>query len=79
MADVNRLVFSIIRFLEDQKTAANLSDEGVEGLEGQLLLRTIKNNCKSPFKLIIKKRSILGRYQFHIKLTAQKKNILCGH
>lgn len=42
MADVNRLVFSIIRFLEDQKTAANLSDEGVEGLEGQLLLRTIK-------------------------------------
>ncbi|XP_063417901.1 small glutamine-rich tetratricopeptide repeat-containing protein beta-like [Mytilus trossulus] len=33
MADVNRLVFSIIRFLEDQKTAANLSDEGVEGLE----------------------------------------------
>ena len=34
MADVNKLVFSIIRFLEDQKTAGNLSDEGVEGLEG---------------------------------------------
>lgn len=33
MADVNKLVFSIIRFLEDQKTAGNLSDEGVEGLE----------------------------------------------
>lgn len=38
MADVNRLVFSIIRFLEDQKTAGNLTDEGVEGLEGILII-----------------------------------------
>lgn len=39
MADVNKLVFSIIRFLEDQKTAGNLSDEGVEGLEGMCLIK----------------------------------------
>ncbi len=34
MADVKKLVFSILKFLEDQKTAGSLSDDAVESLEG---------------------------------------------
>ncbi|KAL5017285.1 hypothetical protein ScPMuIL_006874 [Solemya velum] len=33
MADVNRLVFAIMRFLEDQKTSGGLTDEAVESIE----------------------------------------------
>ena len=34
MADVHKLVFSILKFLEDQKTSGQLDDEAVESLEG---------------------------------------------
>ncbi|GFN87116.1 small glutamine-rich tetratricopeptide repeat-containing protein alpha-like [Plakobranchus ocellatus] len=33
MADVHKLVFSILKFLEDQKTSGQLDDEAVESLE----------------------------------------------
>jgi len=33
MADVHKLVFSILKFLEDQKTSGKLDDEAVESLE----------------------------------------------
>ena len=36
MADVNKLVFSIIRFLQDQKTNNSLDEEKVESIEGNL-------------------------------------------
>lgn len=36
MADVKRLVFSILTFLEDQKKTGHLDDEQVESLEGKL-------------------------------------------
>ena len=36
MADVNKLVFSMIRFLQDQKTNSSLDDEKVESIEGIL-------------------------------------------
>ena len=58
MADVNKLVFSIIRFLEDQKTAGNLNDEGVEGLEVaiQCLESTYGINTQEP--AIVKKHAV---------------------
>ena len=34
MADVNKLVFSIIRFLQDQKTNNSLDEDKVESVEG---------------------------------------------
>ena len=34
MADVKRLVFSILTFLNDQRKTAGLDDEQVESLEG---------------------------------------------
>ena len=37
MADVKRLVFSILTFLEDQKKTGGLDDEQVESLEGNQL------------------------------------------
>lgn len=37
MADVNRLVFAIMRFLEDQKTSGSLTDEAVESIEGLMI------------------------------------------
>lgn len=36
MADVKRLVFSILTFLEDQKKTGRLDDEQVESLEGNI-------------------------------------------
>ena len=36
MADVNKLVFSIIRFLQDQKTNNALDEEKVESIEGKI-------------------------------------------
>ena len=40
MADVKRLVFSILTFLEDQKKTGGLDDEQVESLEGKPLTNT---------------------------------------
>ena len=38
MADVNKLVFSIIRFLQDQKTNNSLDEDKVESIEGTCIL-----------------------------------------
>lgn len=35
MADVSKLVYSILKFFGDQKTSGNLSDDAVESLEGK--------------------------------------------
>ena len=35
MADVNKLVFSILSFLDDQKKHGNLTDDQVESIEGE--------------------------------------------
>lgn len=35
MADVKKLVFSIIRFLQDQRTSSTLEEEQAESLEGE--------------------------------------------
>ena len=35
MADVNKLVFSIVQFLKDQATTGSLSDDAIESLEGK--------------------------------------------
>lgn len=36
MADVHQLVFSILKFLEDQKKSGQLDDEASESLEGNI-------------------------------------------
>ncbi|XP_064604838.1 small glutamine-rich tetratricopeptide repeat-containing protein alpha-like [Liolophura sinensis] len=50
MADVRKLVFSILRFLEDQKTSGSLSDEDVESVEVacQCLESSYKVNVRDP-------------------------------
>lgn len=35
MADVNKLVFSIVKFLKDQTTQESLSEDAIESLEGE--------------------------------------------
>lgn len=35
MADVNKLVFSIVKFLKDQTTQESLSEDAIESLEGK--------------------------------------------
>lgn len=49
MADVNKLVFSVLKFLEDQKTSGQLDDEAVESLEVavQCLEQVYKMNTQS--------------------------------
>lgn len=37
MADVNKLVFSIIKFLKDQTTTGPLTEESIESLEGNII------------------------------------------
>lgn len=37
MADVKKLVFSVIRFLQDQRTSNTLEEEQSESLEGMTL------------------------------------------
>lgn len=35
MADVNKLAFSIVKFLKDQTTQESLSEDAIESLEGE--------------------------------------------
>ena len=53
MADVKKLVFSIIRFLQDQRTSNTLEEEQSESLEGiavySLLETFVRKNINEIF------------------------------
>ena len=36
MADVKKLVFSMMKFLEDQKVTSEMDEESLEGIEGNM-------------------------------------------